>query len=107
MAPRPRVRRALCIGCGKCAGICPGHTIWVRGGKAHISRAGCIRCFCCHEMCPVKAIEVRRFALFLSLIHIYPPERAVTTHPAVVAACIRACVPVSYTHLVAPARKRL
>ena len=64
VAPRPRVRRALCIGCGKCAGICPGHTIWVRGGKAHISRAGCIRCFCCHEMCPVKAIEVRRFALF-------------------------------------------
>ena len=64
VAPRPRVRRALCIGCGKCAGICPGHTIRVRGGKAHISRAGCIRCFCCHEMCPVKAIEVRRFALF-------------------------------------------
>ena len=64
VAPRPKVKRALCIGCGKCAEICPGHTIRVQGGKAHISRAGCIRCFCCHEMCPVKAIEVRRFALF-------------------------------------------
>ena len=64
VAPRPKVKRALCIGCGKCAEICPGHTIRVQGGKAHISRAGCIRCFCCHEMCPVKAIEVRHFALF-------------------------------------------
>ena len=64
VAPRPKVKRALCIGCGKCAEICPGRTIRVQGGKAHISRAGCIRCFCCHEMCPVKAIEVRRFALF-------------------------------------------
>lgn len=64
VAPRPKVRRALCIGCGKCAEICPGHTIHVRNGKAHISREGCIRCFCCHEMCPVKAIEVHRFALF-------------------------------------------
>lgn len=64
VAPRPKVKRALCIGCGKCAEICPGRTIRVQGRKAHISRAGCIRCFCCHEMCPVKAIEVRRFALF-------------------------------------------
>ena len=53
-----------CIGCGKCAEICPGRTIRVQGGKAHISRAGCIRCFCCHEMCPAKAIDVKRAGIF-------------------------------------------
>ena len=56
---RVDISKNNCIGCGKCAEICPGHTIWVQGGKAHISRAGCIRCFCCHEMCPVKAIHIR------------------------------------------------
>ena len=64
IAPRPKVHRALCVGCGKCAEICPGDAIRVQNGKASIFRNRCIRCFCCHEMCPVKAIEVHRFALF-------------------------------------------
>ena len=63
-APRPVIRRVDCIGCGKCAEICPGHTIQLKNGKAHIDPSGCIRCFCCHEMCPVKAIAVRRIPLF-------------------------------------------
>lgn len=67
-APRPVVKRAECIGCGKCAEICPRHTIHLLGEgkkrKAKIAAAECIRCFCCHEMCPVKAIEVRKFSLF-------------------------------------------
>ncbi|BFJ86211.1 DUF362 domain-containing protein [Ruthenibacterium sp. TH_2024_36131] len=64
IAPRPKIDVSRCIGCGKCAEICPGHTIRVEKGKAHIDPKGCIRCFCCHEMCPVKAIEVKRFRLF-------------------------------------------
>ena len=63
-APRPVVDRARCIGCGKCAEICPGRTIRVEGGKAHIDPSGCIRCFCCHEMCPARAIRVRRLSVF-------------------------------------------
>ena len=63
-APHPVIRRADCVGCGKCAEICPGHTITVKDGKARIDPAGCIRCFCCHEMCPAKAIRVRRIPLF-------------------------------------------
>ena len=63
-APRPVIRRSDCIGCGKCAEICPGHTIRIQNGKAHINPSGCIRCFCCHEMCPAKAIAVRRIPLF-------------------------------------------
>lgn len=64
VAPRPKIDRGKCVGCGKCAEICPGHTIHLVGGKARIRPAGCIRCFCCHEMCPVKAIDVKRFFLF-------------------------------------------
>ncbi|MEG0305155.1 MAG: DUF362 domain-containing protein [Oscillospiraceae bacterium] len=61
VAPRPFIRKKLCIGCGKCADICPGHTINIINKKASIERKNCIRCFCCHEMCPVKAIGVRSF----------------------------------------------
>lgn len=64
IAPRPKIEKSKCVGCGKCAEICPGHTIRVEQGKAHIDPKGCIRCFCCHEMCPVKAIRVKRFRLF-------------------------------------------
>lgn len=63
-APHPVVDTAKCIGCGKCAEICPQHTIEMKNGKSHIRQANCIRCFCCHEMCPVKAIDVRRWRAF-------------------------------------------
>ena len=64
IAPHPVVRRSLCIGCRKCAQICPAHTITVKNGKAYLDAKQCIRCFCCHEMCPEKAIQVRRMDLF-------------------------------------------
>ncbi len=64
LTPRPAIRTAGCIGCGKCAESCPAHTIAVSGGKAHIDYTNCIRCYCCHEMCPVKAIDIRRSGLF-------------------------------------------
>lgn len=62
--PRPVIRRGKCIGCGKCAEICPEQVITIADGKAGIAPKNCIHCFCCHEMCPVQAIGVRRFALF-------------------------------------------
>ena len=68
IAPRPVIEPDKCIGCGKCAQICPQQVIELKaagqGRKAHIHPRHCIRCFCCHEVCPVKAIDVRRFALF-------------------------------------------
>ncbi|MCI2046585.1 MAG: DUF362 domain-containing protein [Faecalibacterium sp.] len=64
LAPHPVVNRALCIGCGKCAEICPQQTITIKNGKSHIGPKKCIRCFCCHEMCPVKAIDVKQLRLF-------------------------------------------
>ncbi len=64
LAPHPVVRHKDCIGCGKCAEICPQDTIVMRGKKATIRKKDCIRCFCCHEMCPVKAIAVKKYQLF-------------------------------------------
>lgn len=66
IAPHPVVRRSACIGCGRCAEICPQHTIRLdpQKKKAKIVIKGCIRCFCCHEMCPVKAIEVKQLDVF-------------------------------------------
>lgn len=58
-APHPVIQKRRCIGCGKCAEICPGHTIHLENKKAELDPTGCIRCFCCHEMCPVKAISVK------------------------------------------------
>ncbi len=64
LAPKPKINSKACIGCGKCADICPQHTIVVKNRKAQINMKNCIRCFCCHEMCPVKAIDVKRSIFF-------------------------------------------
>lgn len=64
IAPHPVVRSSACIGCGKCAEICPANTILIKNKTAHIVPKACIRCFCCHEMCPVKAIDIKRFGIF-------------------------------------------
>lgn len=63
-APRPQIQKQACIGCGKCAAICPEKVIDIRDKKANIRHKNCIRCFCCHEICPVKAVEVHRRGLF-------------------------------------------
>lgn len=68
IAPRPVIKKIKCVGCGKCAEICPQHTIflyWEKSQrKAKIDFRKCIRCFCCHEMCPVKVIFVKKTTLF-------------------------------------------
>ena len=56
----PRVKKKICIGCGKCAESCPQHTIEICEKKAQIDYENCISCFCCQEMCPVKAIDTAR-----------------------------------------------
>ena len=55
----PKVIKANCIGCGKCAESCPMHLIEIKDRKAVIRRKGCISCFCCQEMCPAHAIEAK------------------------------------------------
>lgn len=64
LAPRPKIKKSACIGCGKCRDICPQQVITIKERKASINMKNCIRCFCCHEMCPVKAIDVKRSIFF-------------------------------------------
>ncbi len=56
----PRLKQSLCVGCRKCADICPAHAIEMRNNKPHIHRKKCIRCFCCQEFCPKAAMIVHR-----------------------------------------------
>ena len=63
LAVRPMLKSDQCVGCGKCAGLCPAHAITMQRGKPKIERKTCIRCFCCQEFCPAGALEARRSRL--------------------------------------------
>ena len=63
MTPFPKLERAECVGCGKCANICPAKAIRMVNGKPKIDRAACIHCFCCQEFCPKGAMKVGRHAI--------------------------------------------
>lgn len=56
----PRADKHSCIGCKKCAEICPAHVIEMKNGRPVIDRKKCITCFCCQEFCPVGAMKVHR-----------------------------------------------
>ncbi len=56
----PRPHKKTCIGCRKCAEICPAKAIVMKNGIPQIDRKSCITCFCCQEFCPVGAMEVHR-----------------------------------------------
>ncbi|MDI9472899.1 MAG: DUF362 domain-containing protein [Tissierellia bacterium] len=60
LRPLPAFHHNICIGCGKCADICPAEVISIVNSKAHHTVKGCISCFCCAEVCPVKAIGAHR-----------------------------------------------
>ncbi len=65
IAPNPTLIKDKCIGCGRCAEVCPE-----KPGALKMESQGdmlnpkwnmnnCIRCFCCQELCPVGAIETK------------------------------------------------
>lgn len=56
----PYLKEKECIGCGKCAEVCPANAIEIVNKKAVINKKKCIRCFCCQEFCPKGAMKVKR-----------------------------------------------
>ena len=63
LAIRPVLNSSKCIGCRKCAALCPAHAIEIKNKKPKIDRDTCIRCFCCQEFCPEGALVARRSKL--------------------------------------------
>ena len=59
VSPRPTLT-GTCIGCGKCANICPAKAITMVKKQPKIDRSACIGCFCCQEFCPKGALEAKR-----------------------------------------------
>ena len=48
-----------CVGCGKCAEVCPHGVFSVTGEKARITeKDSCMECGACALNCPAEAIEV-------------------------------------------------
>lgn len=65
---KPNAIKSKCIGCSKCASVCPAKAIEIVNKKAVIDRKKCIKCYCCQEFCPVGAMQVKKsfLAKFLS-----------------------------------------
>lgn len=51
--------RSACIGCGRCAEVCPHQVFEVSNRRASIiDRDGCMECGACARNCPARAIAV-------------------------------------------------
>ncbi len=60
LTPYPKLSGADCVGCGKCAQLCPAKAIRMKDRRPRIDRGKCIHCFCCQEFCPKGAMRVGR-----------------------------------------------
>ncbi len=63
LGSRPQADRNSCIGCAKCAEVCPAKAITMHKKLPVIDRNMCIKCFCCQEFCPKGAMRVHRAAI--------------------------------------------
>ncbi len=50
-----------CIGCGRCAEVCPHAVFAIESGKAHIlDKDSCMECGACALNCPTTALTVHQ-----------------------------------------------
>jgi uncharacterized protein (DUF362 family)/Pyruvate/2-oxoacid:ferredoxin oxidoreductase delta subunit len=59
MRLRPRLDPSACVGCGRCAEVCPREAI-TPGQPPRFDLSRCVGCFCCAEVCPQGAIAPHR-----------------------------------------------
>ena len=68
LSPKPKINLKKCVGCGRCAEVCPQKTIRIekkdKRKYAKINYKGCIHCFCCQELCPIHAVDIKKFFIF-------------------------------------------
>jgi len=67
---RPYVVTAACVGCGRCATVCPRQVI-TPGHPPAFRLDDCIGCLCCAEICPEGAVQAHR-ALAARLFSVGP-----------------------------------
>ena len=53
-----------CVGCGRCADVCPTATIAIKDRKAIIDKTYCYGCGACETVCPLKIIEMEAIEPF-------------------------------------------
>ena len=57
MSTKPFHADEKCVGCGKCASICPSGAIEMVGGRPAWTKSKCLKCCGCLNRCPVSAIQ--------------------------------------------------
>jgi len=56
----PAIGLDKCVGCGKCAKVCPVLALSIKEGKAVLDSEICLGCGVCARNCPTKAIQLER-----------------------------------------------
>lgn len=54
----PRIEKEMCVGCGKCAEVCPPQALTLIDDRVHLSEELCEECGFCSPECPVNAIVI-------------------------------------------------
>ena len=64
MSTKPFRADEKCVGCGKCASICPAGAISMVDGRPDWTKKKCLKCCGCINRCPVSAIQYGKKTIY-------------------------------------------